>query len=176
MCLFTCSEVLRMQGACLEYAISLNAMVGFLRAEMWACWDICENVCMNACVRMRTSHALLVVRQVFFGDGFSYERNCIEEYVRSQVGSDEINMKTKVPSPRYVLCTPTGIDMHVCEACACVLTCVHTCACACLRAHVPLRACVRTCTCLWCDSSHSHYLSPLLSIQDPGDGAPCNAS
>ena len=157
----------------LEYEVSLNAMVAFLRAQR-ACWDISEYMCMNGCVRVRTSHVLLAVRQVFFGDGFSYERIEIEKYVRSQVGSDEINIKTKVPSPRYVLCTPTG---------AFIFTCAKHVR-ACLRAHAracvhmsPVRACVRpTCTCLWCDSSQSHHLSPFLSIQDPGDGAPYNAS
>ena len=39
-------------------------------------------------------------QQVLFGDGFSYERSYIEEYVRNEISSDSITMKTQVRSPR----------------------------------------------------------------------------
>ena len=40
------------------------------------------------------------VIQVFFGDGYSYERVRLEEYVRGKVGTAPITHNTLVPSPR----------------------------------------------------------------------------
>ena len=66
----------------------------------------CACACVNACVcverLMHWRH-----QQVFFGDGFSYERSFIEEYVRQTVhpispdSVHPITIKAKVPSPRY---------------------------------------------------------------------------
>ena len=101
-------------------------------------------------LRVRGAAYALVVQQVFFGDGFSYERAFIEEYVRNQIGSDPITIKTQVPSPRYDqtyvrnLCTLAGMDVHTPHLHG-PPALIHKCACA----RMCVRACMRACRCLW---------------------------
>jgi hypothetical protein len=38
--------------------------------------------------------------QVFFGDGYSYERKWITDWVQSRIGSEPITAKTRVASPK----------------------------------------------------------------------------
>ena len=37
---------------------------------------------------------------IFFGDGFSYEKSAIEDWIRLKIGSEPITHKTKVMSPK----------------------------------------------------------------------------
>ena len=127
------------------------------------------------------------LQQVFFGDGFSYERSIIEEYVRQtmppspqrphQIGSDPghpITIKIQVPSPRYNqtyarrICTLAGM---VARPRAFIQTDGS------MRSDLcdtRMRACMLACRYLWCFSHAGPFF--LSATQDRGKGVCHHAS